>query len=131
MDETEQIFITKAEESLAGAESEFVNGRYDNTANRCYYACFQAAIAALARHGIESRGNLWGHAFVQAQFPGEMVNRRKLYHAALRDTLNQNLAIRQRADYELQYISEIQAMRGLRRTREFLEAIGTPGGDRG
>jgi len=41
-----QVFLAKAEESLAGAESEFVNGRYNNCANRCYYASFQAAIAA-------------------------------------------------------------------------------------
>lgn len=30
-----QIYLFKAEESLAGAESEFINGRYNNTANRC------------------------------------------------------------------------------------------------
>ncbi|MDP2662535.1 MAG: hypothetical protein Q8R28_17585, partial [Dehalococcoidia bacterium] len=107
------------------------NGRYNNTANRCYNACFQASVAALAHHGIESRGNQWGHAFVQARFAGELVNRRKLYPVALRDTLNQNLAIRQRAAYELQHISEIQAISGLRRTRDFLDAVGTLGGDRG
>src|SRR5205823_6359850 len=41
----------KALESLAGAESELANGRYNNAANRAYYACFQAAIAALQRAG--------------------------------------------------------------------------------
>ena len=46
MAESVESFLVKAEESLAGAESEYVNGRYNNCANRCYYACFQAAIAS-------------------------------------------------------------------------------------
>ncbi len=73
------IFLAKAEESLAGAESEFVSGCYNNCANRCYYACFQAAIAALQQAGIRARGGQWGHDFVQAQFIGQLINRRRLY----------------------------------------------------
>lgn len=42
----------KAEESLAGAESEFANGRFNNCANRSYYSCFQAAVAGLLREGV-------------------------------------------------------------------------------
>jgi uncharacterized protein (UPF0332 family) len=61
------IFRAKAIESLAGAESEFVNGRFNNCANRCYYATFQAAIAALLRQGIQPGSErTWGHPFVQA-----------------------------------------------------------------
>ena len=59
------------------------------------------------------------------------MNRRKLYPASLRDALNQNLALRHRADYELQYVSGTQAMRGLRRTRELLEAVTSRRGERG
>ena len=127
--ETVQIFLAKAEESLAGAESEFVNGRYNNTANRCYYASFQAAVAALDRESIRPVTDQWGHAFVQAQFAGELVNRRKRYPGDLRDTLTQNLSSRQRADYELQQVSEPQALRSLRRTRQFVEAIASKGGE--
>jgi hypothetical protein len=49
------IYLIKAEESLRGAESEFAQGRYNNAANRCYYACFQAAVAALHHANIVSR----------------------------------------------------------------------------
>jgi uncharacterized protein (UPF0332 family) len=63
------IYLAKATESLLTAESEFVNGRYNSCANRCYYACFQAAIAALLCEGIRPRGQ-WSHEFVQAQFVG-------------------------------------------------------------
>jgi hypothetical protein len=37
------IYLAKVEESLRGAESEFAQGLYNNAANRCYDACFQAA----------------------------------------------------------------------------------------
>jgi hypothetical protein len=47
MMERDPVFLDKARESLAGAESEFVNRRYNNSANRSYYAVFQAAIHAL------------------------------------------------------------------------------------
>jgi uncharacterized protein (UPF0332 family) len=40
------IYLEKAEESLAGAESELANGRYNNCANRCYYACFVRRVGA-------------------------------------------------------------------------------------
>ena len=45
----------KADESLAGAVSEFANGRYNNCANRCYYSCFLAAVHALVTAGIRPR----------------------------------------------------------------------------
>lgn len=125
------ILLAKAAESLAGAESEFVNGRFNNCANRCYYACFQAAVAALLKEGlIPTHDREWGHPFVQAQFAGSLVNRRKLYPAGLRDTLPQNLMLRQRADYEEQYVAAIQAERAVRRTRELVGAIQTQGGEK-
>src|SRR5579875_640341 len=63
-------FLDKAEQSLAGAASEFAAVRFDNCANRCYYACFQAAIFALQRAGVapRGRGRGWAHDFVQAEF---------------------------------------------------------------
>src|SRR2546428_11490629 len=80
------IYLAKATESLQTAESEFVNGRYNSCANRCYYACFQAAIYALTRIGVRPRGGAgqWGHDFLQAEFIGELINRRKLYPPSLR-----------------------------------------------
>jgi uncharacterized protein (UPF0332 family) len=119
------LYLAKAEESVAGAESELANGRYNNSANRCYYACFQAAIAALLRTGIapiSGRGQ-WGHDFVQGEFVGLLVNRRKLYPTELRDTLALNLKVRQAADYGLDQVTEAQASRALRRTQRFVAAV--------
>jgi uncharacterized protein (UPF0332 family) len=74
-----EFYLAKAQESLAGAESEFANGRYNNCANRSYYACFQAAIAALLHAGIQPRSpqGQWGHDFVQAELIGQLINRQK------------------------------------------------------
>jgi|SRR5437870_2546537 len=123
------LYLAKADESLSGAESELANGRYNNCANRCYYACFQAAIAALLRAGIApSRGRgQWGHDFVQGEFVGILVNRRKLYPAELRDTLALILKVRQAADYGRDQVTETQAIRALRRTHRFVEAIARGG----
>ena len=127
--EVTEIYLLKAEESLAGAESEFINGRYNNEANRCYYACFQAAIAALVREGIQPSERQWGHEFVHARFVGELVNRRKVYPGDLRQTLSNTLGLRQIADYVADHINQREAARALRWTRPFVEAA-RGGGDR-
>ena len=95
------IYLTKAIECLAGAQSEFVNGRYNNCANRCYYACFHAAAAALFAAGFTPRGSrpLWSHEVLPALFVGELINRRKRYPSTLRTTLERLASLRETADY--------------------------------
>ena len=63
MSDLSDAFLVRARESLLGAESEFVNGRYNNVANRAYYACFQAAIAALVLADIRPLSGKadWSH----------------------------------------------------------------------
>src|SRR5262249_52622618 len=128
----ENVFLEKAVESLEGATSEYVNSRYNNCANRCYNACFQAAIYALVRAGIRPPGarDEWGHDFVQAQFNGQLINRRKLYPADLRTALSETYAWRQVADYKRDHVPEIRATRIYRRTEEFVETIRRRGGRR-
>src|SRR5215217_3738343 len=125
-------FLDKADESFAGAESEFVNARYNNCANRCYYSAFQAAIYALAQAGITppARDGEWGHEFVRSHFIGQLINRRKLYPTQLRTVLEQNRALLQTADYKRDQVTEIRAHRAIRRTEEFLTAIREGGGRR-
>jgi uncharacterized protein (UPF0332 family) len=125
-------FLRKALESLAGADSERANRRYNNCANRCYYAAFQAAIAALMREGIQSRGGQWSHTFVQRQFAGQLIRRRKLYAAALRDTLPRLQKLRHEADYATYQVTETEATRAFRRSQTFVVAIQevTRGGER-
>jgi uncharacterized protein (UPF0332 family) len=107
------IYLTKAEESLRGAENEFAQGRYNNAANRCYDACFQAAVAALHHAGLAPRGGRseWGHAFVQAEFVGRLIHRRRRYPTSLRQVLARNLTLRHTADYAPDLVTQIQAAR--------------------
>ena len=121
------IYLAKATESLQSAESEFVNGRYNSCANRCYYACFQAAIAAILIEGIRPRGQ-WSHEFVQAQFVGVLINHRKRYDSDLRRVLADNQILRDQADYRAELVTATQVARALRRTRMFVTAVRQRGG---
>jgi uncharacterized protein (UPF0332 family) len=126
-----RAFLEKAQASLAGAESEIANARFDNCANRAYYACFQAAVAALLAEGIQPanpQGHL-SHSAVPAQFVGQLIDRRKLYPATLRDTLPRTYQLRQAADYTDDFVSQTQADRAIRRAREFVRAVLQRGGE--
>ena len=122
---TIESYLAKAEESLNTAESEYANQRYNSCANRCYYACFQAALAALGDAGIGPRGKdgRWGHDYVHSAFAGQLINRRKRFSSQLEDTLPSLSEVRQSADYRPGFITEKQAGRALRRCREFVKAI--------
>ena len=127
MEQDITIYLIKAAESLQTAESELVNGRYNSCANRCYYACFQAAIAALLSEGIRPRGQ-WNHEFVQAQFVGALINQRHLYETPLRRVLADNQILRVQADYRAALVTATQARRALARTQTFVDAIRQRGG---
>lgn len=121
-DITIQAYLSKASENLASANSELANDRFNACANRAYYSCFQAGIVALLRAGIRAADE-WGHDFVQAQFAGVLITRRKLYPSDLRDTLSRLESLRETADYEAAFVSRTQAARAFRRAQEFVAAV--------
>ena len=121
-------FLIKAEQSLAGAQSEWDNGRNDNCTNRCYYAAFQAAIAALLRYGVRPTGPKWSHSFVQARFSGDLIGRPKLYPSMLRDVLGRLLILRQVADYEIAAVTRVQSYRASHSAQTLVEAVLGGGG---
>jgi uncharacterized protein (UPF0332 family) len=100
-------YLAKAIESISGAESEHANKRRQNCATRPYYACYQAAVAALLQADFRPRGARWGHDTVQALFAGELISRRKQYPPDLRDTFERLFQMRQSADYAAEFVSEI------------------------
>ncbi len=118
-------YLEKAIESLAGAESEYANKRYNNCANRCYYAMFQAAIAALIAAGIRPTGDRdrWEHAFVQARFAGILIKRRKLYPSALVAAFDAARSARLLADYDSGAITLKEAGRALDKAKVFVETV--------
>jgi hypothetical protein len=51
-------YLLKALRQPSGAEREFAVQSYDNCANRCYVAMWQAAVHALRDYGIRPAGRL-------------------------------------------------------------------------
>ena len=123
MESASNDYLTKAVESLQSAESDFRASRYNSCANRCYYACFQAAVAALVHEGIRSSSGRWKHSFVHSAFAGSLINRMALYPTVLRRTLTDLQLQRNRANYTTDLISEFEAYYGLRECRTFVSAI--------
>jgi uncharacterized protein (UPF0332 family) len=120
-----RTYLTKAAESLMSAQIDFTAARYNSCANRAYYACFQAAVAALLAAGIRPaspRGE-WSHEFVQSQFNGLLIMRRKRYPAALRRVLRDTMAVRDKADYTPASVSARVASRVLQAAQAFVQAI--------
>lgn len=122
MREHDDLYLSTALESLAGAQNELVNRRYNNVANRAYYASFQAAIAALQAAGIRPGGQ-WGHEFVQGQFEGQLIHRRKRYPTELRGMLEDLRTLRHIADYADDVVSRTETEPALRRARVFVSTI--------
>jgi uncharacterized protein (UPF0332 family) len=123
---TEQCeWLAKAEQCLRGAESEFANQRYDNAANRAYYACFHAAIAALTDLGMLTLagGKVPSHAFVQATFARELIHRRKIVPSELASTLLDLLFLRQQADYNSVPLNDVRVKRALDKAKMFVGVV--------
>jgi len=124
------VYWTKARENLASAQSEYINGRYNAAANRAYYGSFHAAIVALLDAGLPARTGTWGHGYVQAQFAGQLITRRKLFDAEFRDTLTVLFELRTKADYDQALVTQREAGRAVRYAEALLDAIARRGGDR-
>lgn len=117
------VVLAKATESLAVAEEAFAAGHFNSCASRSYYACFQAAIAALIHEGIWPRGD-WTHVYVSSRFAGQLIDRRHLFTRELRDVLTRSFRIRVIADYSLpQHVTPRQAQRSVERARAFVGAV--------
>jgi len=114
-------FLAKAEENLAAAQVCFDSGLFNACANRAYYSALQAAVAALARHGI--RRDRIDHGQVQADFSGELIKRRKIYPAKLKSYLYDMQLVRNKADYSDENISRQRADKWLSRIKEMIELI--------
>lgn len=95
--------FAKSKESLSAAQLCFDHNLCNSTVNRCYYAMFQAAVAALQHVGIMREA--WSHPALQATFTNELVRRKKLLPAELAMYLNRTAYWRNIADYAVQDVS--------------------------
>ncbi|MDM8517315.1 HEPN domain-containing protein [Desulfobacterales bacterium HSG16] len=114
-------FLDKAKENLAAAKICFDNGFYNACANRAYYAAFQAAVSALADRGIK-REKL-DHKWVQAEFNGKLIKRRKIYPGRMKSHLVKMQIVRDRADYSTQKVNKKAAQRQIGRVEDLITHI--------
>jgi uncharacterized protein (UPF0332 family) len=117
------VFLDKARESLASAEDDFSKQRYNSCARNGYYAAFQAAVAALITEGVRPRRGVWGHDFVQAEFQGRLVYRRKIYSSHFRRVLSDLFRSRAEADYTDRSLSRPDSDRVLVAARDLVIAV--------
>jgi len=118
----EQTYLAKALESLRGAESEYASRRYNNTANRAYYACFLAAVAAMAHEGA-GEDSKRSHSHMQVDFVSELIDRLQAYPREMRPVLKQAEDLRLKADYAVEAVSARGAARALTKARAFVGAV--------
>lgn len=118
-----RAFLAKAEESLASAKSDFDAGRYNSCARSTYYACFQAAVAALIAEDVLPPRGTWGHEYVQGEFSGRLIYRRKLYGAEFRNLIQRAAEERFDADYSERQISRRSARSFLNEAASLLSAV--------
>lgn len=118
-------YLEKARECVAGARAEYEAGRYSNSANRSYYAVFQAGIHALQIDGVRlpGGGDEWSHSFVDSSFSGILINRRHRYESALRNVIEENRKLREDADYTSNRINPVRASRALQRAERFVRVV--------
>ena len=117
------MLFEKAQESLSAAELCFKDKLYNSTANRAYYAMFQAAVVALERAGIHATKGSWGHDTLQAVFADQLIHQRKQYPRHISSFLPNGLQIRQLADYNREMLSERKARNILKWAREFVKLV--------
>lgn len=110
--------LERAQATLKAAQLCLREHLYDSAANRAYFAAFQAAIAALEKHG--SRRNEWTHKGVHSDFIHFFVRRRKVVPSAFMGALPDLMQLRHRADYQDPGISQRQAERAVRLAEEFI-----------
>ena len=128
---TSSAYLSKARAALAGAELELANALYNNVLNRAYYACYQAAVAALVAEGVVPEPeNYWPHDMVQARFAELCIDELGRYPRSMRATLKATFDERLKADYEPDLIDAATASEGVRRAQAFVGVVASCLGSR-
>jgi uncharacterized protein (UPF0332 family) len=119
----DQRWMDKASENLAAAQLCFDHGYFNACANRLYYAMFQAGAAALLKHGLLPPKEQIGHDWLQSNFAGQLIHRRKIFSAKFRAYLSDAYRVRTLADYKSFSVSKKVALNELKKAKKFINAI--------
>jgi len=117
-------YLSKAQRSLGAAQLELASGYYDGAVNRAYYACYQAAVAALVTEGVPPVvERYWPHDVVQVKFPALLVDGTGRYPRTVRGTLKVLFDERLKADYEPDGVNATTASEAVRRAGVFVDLV--------
>ena len=122
--EDEKITIIKyrlgrAKETLIDVQLSVQNERWNNAANRLYYACFYAAIALLLKDGHETRTHNGVKTLLGLHYVKEGVISKELNHAYRR-----MFSLRKTGDYDdFVMITENKVVPLLEPAKQFIETI--------
>jgi uncharacterized protein (UPF0332 family) len=117
-------YLEKAKNSYAGARACLDNAAFDSCVSRCYYAVFQAAVAALiALTDFRPQDGEWSHKATQAEFNRRLVMRRKVFPGAIGRTPLILIEWRHRADYSSVTANRQTAKRAVTLAAAFLAAV--------
>lgn len=119
----DQSWMDKASENLAAAQLCFDHGYFNACANRLYYAMFQAGAAVLLKHGLLPSKEQIGHDWLQSNFAGQLIHRRKIVPAKFRSYLSEAYLLRVRADYRVFPVSKKIVSQELRKANDFVSSI--------
>jgi len=118
-----EAFFSKAKENLKIAQTAFDLGCYNASANRAYFAAFQAAIAALANTGVHSKDGKNDHWWVQSEFNLKFIKRQKVYPEKMKTWLLDMQQVRNKADYSEKDIGKKVAFKQLSLAAEMIKII--------
>ena len=117
-------YLDKARASIAGAELELASEYFDSAVNRAYYACYQAAVAALVAEDVPPVvERYWPHDVVHVCFPSILIDEQGRYPRSQRGTLKAIFDERLKADYEPDNVTPSTAAEAVRRARVFVDLI--------
>jgi uncharacterized protein (UPF0332 family) len=115
-----ELFLQRSAQNLEAAELLFDAGLYDASANRSYYAVFDAAFVACLHFGAPVVPD---HAKVLSLFCGELVARQKIYPASLKNDLYEVQRLRVQADYKNIAVTKSKAQQSIKLTKAILTII--------
>ncbi|MCL2511405.1 MAG: HEPN domain-containing protein [Bacteroidales bacterium] len=111
--------LERARETLLDVDISIQNNRWNNAANRLYYACFYATIALLLNDGFEARSHNGVRTLLGQHYVNEGIINKELSQA-YRKMFN----LRQTGDYDdLAVVTKDEVLDLLEPAKQFIKTI--------
>lgn len=115
-----ELFIQRSHNNIKAAQLLSDAGLHDACANRIYYAVFDAAFVACMHYGVKIEPE---HAKVLSAFCGELIARKKLFPASVKESLYELQKIRIKADYGEVAVSKTTASNALKTGKQIVYTV--------